>query len=110
MNCFLKGIVYIFESNYKNILYSICVIIFIGVCFFSKFDDIGKVSASTSNQKYFVCIEINEGDTLLSIADTYISEEYSSLEEYVNEVKELNDLSSNKIYCGATLVVPYFAP
>ena len=60
--------------------------------------------------KDFICIEISEGDTLWSIADTYISEEYSSVDEYVKEVKELNNLSSDKIFCGATLVVPYFAP
>ena len=98
------------HNNYKLLLICLWIVLFLGVCFFSSLNDTGKVSASTSNQKYFVCIEINHGDTLWSIADTYISEEYSSVDEYVEELKKLNGLKSDKIFCGATLVVPYFAP
>ncbi len=110
MSFYLNRVFKALHYNLKFIALFMFVCIFLGVCFFSKFNNTGKVIASTSNQKYFVCIEISEGDTLLSIADTYISEEYSSLDEYVEEIKELNDLHSDKIFCGATLVVPYFAP
>ncbi len=110
MSYYSDKIFKVFNYNFKYIILALCVIIFIGVCFFSRFNDIGKVSASTSNQKYFVCLEINEGDTLWSIAETYISEEYSSTDEYVAEIKKLNNLTSDKIFCGATLVVPYYAP
>ncbi|MBR3833533.1 MAG: LysM peptidoglycan-binding domain-containing protein [Lachnospiraceae bacterium] len=96
--------------NFKLFIIGLCVLFVLGIGALSTLDAGGKASASTSNQKYFICIEISEGDTLWSIADTYISEEYSSVDEYVKEVKELNDLSSDKIFCGATLVVPYFAP
>ncbi len=100
----------VIHNNFKLFVVGLAVLLIFGVLFLSGFDNSGRVSASTSNQKYFVCIEIGEGDTLWSIADTYISEEYSSVDEYIEEVKELNGLADNKIYCGATLVVPYFAP
>lgn len=98
------------HNNFKLFIISLCILLVLGVSILSDFGNGGKVSASTANQKYFVCIEIGEGDTLWSIADMYISEEYSSVDEYVAELKELNDLDSDMIYCGATLVVPYFAP
>ena len=110
MSYCVDRVVKVFNYNYKIIILMICFVMFLGVCFFSRFNNTGKVSASTSNQKYFVCIDIEEGDTLWSIADTYISEEYSSLDEYVEEIMELNALTDDKIYCGATLVVPYYAP
>lgn len=106
----MEKVFYTIRNNSKLSMVAICLTMILGVCFLSNFDDTGKVSASTSNQKYFICIDIEEGDTLWSIADSYISEEYSSVDEYVEEVKELNGLSSDKIFCGATLVVPYFAP
>lgn len=96
--------------NYKLFILLVTIFLVLGVLLLSGLNDTGKVSASTSNQKYFVCVEIGEGDTLWSIADLYFSEEYSTVEEYIKEIKELNDLSSDKIYSGATLVVPYFAP
>lgn len=106
----MDRVFYVIRDNFKLSVVAICFAIMLGVFLFGSFGDAGKVSASTANQKYFICIDIEEGDTLWSIADLYISEEYSSVDEYVAEVKELNDLSSDKIFCGATLVVPYYAP
>ncbi len=108
--CTMDKIYNIVHYNFKLFVIGFCLLLIVGVCFFSTFNDGGKVSASTSNQKYFVCVEIQEGDTLWSIADLYISEEYSSIDEYVDEIKELNDLTEDTIFCGATLVVPYYAP
>lgn len=115
-NCFgidvksvIDDLIYFIHSNRKLIIFVISLIAIASI--FLIGDKCSKeVSASTANQKYFVCIDIDEGDTLWSIADMYISEEYSSVDEYVEELKELNQLTSDKIYSGATLVVPYYAP
>lgn len=96
--------------NFKGFVVLMVLTIIFGVIFLSGFNDTGKVNASTSNQKYFVCVDIQDGDTLWSIADLYITEEYSSVDDYIEEIKELNGLSNDKILCGATLVVPYYAP
>lgn len=67
-------------------------------------------SASTHNEKYFKCIDIEADDTLWAIAESYISEEYTSVDAYIEEVMSINGLTSEKIYCGATLIIPYYAP
>ena len=106
----MERIIDCIHNNFKLFIVVITISLILGVLLLSGFNDTGKVNASTSNQKYFICVEIGEGDTLWSIADIYFSEEYSTVDEYIEEIKELNGLSSDKIYCGATLVVPYFAP
>lgn len=95
------------HKNYKLIIGAI-IVLFIACLLFSN-KDIKRVDASTYNEKYFTCITIKDGDTLISIAEEYISEEYSSIDDYVKEVKSINNLTNDVIYRGATLVVPYYA-
>ena len=98
-----------FRTNRKAkafiILTSLCVL-FIAVTFFSSGRD---AEAETYNQKYFKCITIEEDATLWSIAEENMTEEYSSVNEYISEVKDINNLTSDEIYCGATLIIPYYA-
>lgn len=65
--------------------------------------------AATSNQKYYTCITIDEDETLWTIAEEHYSEEYDSYQEYIDEVKFINNLSDDTIYNGAKLVIPYYA-
>ena len=59
--------------------------------------------------KYYTQIEIQEGDSLWSIAGEYMANgPYESRREYMNEVAELNQLRSTKIMKGQNLIVPYF--
>lgn len=58
--------------------------------------------------KQVVSIQIQKGDTLWSIANEYISDEYESLNEYIDEIKMCNGLVSDTIHEGAYLIVPYF--
>ena len=65
--------------------------------------------AATSNQKYYACITIDEDETLWTIAEEHDSEEYNSYQEYIDEVKFINNLTDDTIYRGAKLVIPYYA-
>lgn len=94
----------------KLILSAICIIFIVGLFLFGDSAKDRHVSASTYNEKYFKCIDIQEDDTLWGIAEDYISEEYTSVDAYIQEVMHINGLTSEKIYCGATLIVPYYAP
>ena len=67
-----------------------------------------SADASTYNVKYFKCITVDEDDTLWSIAEENMSEEYDSISDYIDEVKSINNLGGDKIYNGATLVIPYY--
>jgi LysM repeat protein len=52
-------------------------------------------------------IKIEKGDTLWDIANENLPEKYSSTEEYVKVLKEINGLSSDKIYSGENLMIMY---
>ena len=59
--------------------------------------------------KYYTQIEIEEGDSLWEIAGEYMEHgPYDSRKDYMNEVVEINQLSSTTIIKGQHLVVPYY--
>ena len=59
--------------------------------------------------KYYTSYEIQPGDTLSSIAESYITEEQISVSEYISEVKKINQLSSDKITSGKHIIILYYS-
>lgn len=60
--------------------------------------------------KYYKSIEIYKGDTLWSIANENIdTDHYKSVQEYVNEIKEMNSIKSDQIISGSCLIIPYYS-
>lgn len=105
----IKASVLFIHRHYKLILAAIAIVLAAGLFFAGVGDREHSVNASTHNEKYFKCIDVEYSDTLWSIAEDNISEEYASVEDYIAEVKSINGLTSDKIYSGATLVIPYYA-
>lgn len=64
---------------------------------------------SPMSYKYFKSIYISQGDTLWSIAEENMDEHYADINDYINEVKSMNSLTSDHIVCGSYLIVPYFS-
>ena len=60
-------------------------------------------------EKQIVSVQIEEGDTLCSIAKKYKTKEYSNINHYIKEIKETNGLKSNTIHKGCYLIIPYYA-
>lgn len=59
--------------------------------------------------KYYKQIEIQSGDSLWMIAGEYMQNgPYESRKEYIDEVAELNQLTSTMIIRGQHLIVPYY--
>ena len=58
--------------------------------------------------KGYTYITINPDDTLWSIASDYADDHYSSVFEYIREVKNLNGLTSDKIHSGSKLIIPVY--
>ena len=58
--------------------------------------------------KYYTSIEIQEGDTLWSIACQYADEEFISITEYIEELRYMNQLSSDRIFEGHYLTISYY--
>lgn len=59
--------------------------------------------------KYYTSVTIQEGDTLTTIAKENISPEFTSVSAYINEVRQMNHLDSEKIYSGQSLIIPYYS-
>ena len=105
----IKGFAGFIHRHYKLTIAVIGVVLFALVILFGAGKSEKKADASTYNVKYFKCITVDDDDTLWSIAEENISEEYASVNDYIAEVKSINNLNSDKIYYGASLVVPYYA-
>ena len=80
-----------------------------GICAcrtFAQADDSQKLPA----YKYYTSYEIKEGDSLWVIAETYMDDEhYSSVNDYIKEVKSINGLTNDTIHAGCYLVIPYYS-
>lgn len=72
-----------------------------------------KVSAAKSvrsnDRKYFTSYVVEKDDTLLDIAKKYMTPEYRSARDYVDEIVSSNHLESTAIEAGQLLIIPYYA-
>ena len=59
--------------------------------------------------KYYTSIEIQSGDTLWDLADTFADERFMSRQDFINEVCSTNHLLSSDIRQGDYLIVPYYS-
>ena len=59
-------------------------------------------------EKYYKTITVQQGDSLWSIAKEYKSGDYRTVQDYVDELKSMNNLGSDQITAGNKLVVAYF--
>lgn len=59
--------------------------------------------------KYYTSIQLTSGDTLWSIASKYKTKEYSSIQEYMEELRLLNGLSDDDIHAGQYLTISYYS-
>lgn len=95
----------------KRVLKTVIVILFIiAMCSILKGF---KVSADTNlrvnERKFFTSYVVQNGDSLWTIADEYMTKEYKSYEEYIEEVMHSNQMKSDQLYPGQLLVLPYYA-
>jgi len=53
-------------------------------------------------------VQIEEGDSLWSIAKEHYTEEFDSITNYIAEIKRMNGLSSDTVYAGSYVLVPQY--
>ena len=92
----------------KNILYGLAIII---LCFFivviahKLFTQETEAKAGGGVTVYETII-VQDGDSLWSIAQDYSKNYTSSTRSYVNTLLEVNNLSSDEIHAGDSLILP----
>ena len=83
----------------------------ISACFYQKIGSNTVEAASTDvRYKFYTSIRVGNGDNLYKIADRYISDEYKSTDEYIDEVRRMNYLDEDcKIHEGKYIIIPYYS-
>ena len=90
------------------LLVAIFVITIGSVTFGSIFSTAKNPASDVPQYKYYKSIEIQQGDSLWSIAEEYCTDAYEDTREYVDELKQLNSLTSDTIHAGQHLLVAYY--
>lgn len=69
-----------------------------------------QVSAKklSHREKVVTSVKIQKGDSLWSIANEYISDEYDDMNSYIDEIKRTNGLTDDTIHEGRFIIVPYY--
>lgn len=95
------GLTVIFTAT----LAALCVIV--GSVIFGTFRT--EAAPSETHYKYYTSIRVEKGDTLWTIADAYMTEEYENISDYIGEVCNINRISGDTIHAGQYLTVPYYS-
>ena len=106
-----SGIYSPYRAAARRRMWIIGALILIIVVMFSLFFFSKTVTAQGRRDrvKLVTSVEVKKGDTLWSIASGYMTCEYDDMNEYVEEIKESNGLTSDTIHAGNYIIVPYFA-
>lgn len=89
-----------------SMVLSMVIAVFCACRTFAQADGSRKLPA----YKYYTSYEIKEGDSLWSIAQTYMDDEhYDSVYDYIKEVKSINGLTKDTIHADCYLVIPYYS-
>ena len=84
-------------------------LILVLICSINELAFQAKVTEDLNSYKYFTEVRVSNGMTLWDIAQEYISPEYTSVNDYIREVKEVNSIYTDEIYYGQSLMVPYYS-
>lgn len=87
------------------------IVIFIAVLTIIIFSNVVRAEPNhvpDSSVKGYTYITVSDNDTLWGIACEYADEHYSSVYQYIREVKTLNGLTGDAIYSGYKLIIPVY--
>ena len=93
-------------------IFAVVVILACSFAFGSFFSSAhSNEQAEYEGYKYYKSIEIKKGDSLWSIAETYMNEKYNSIHEYIDELASINNMGADNlddIQEGDYLMVAYY--
>lgn len=96
------------KKNFLIVAMTICLIT-LGSVSLSGFRSNAKDDSAAVSYKYYKSIMVSNNDTLWSIAAQYMDDEhYESINDYINEVKNMNAMTDDVIQYGEHLIIPYY--
>lgn len=97
------------KKNFLILLMTVCLVV-LGSVSLSGFRSNAKDDSTEVSYKYYKSITIANDDTLWSIAEQYMDEDhYESINDYINEVMNMNAMTDDVIHYGEHLIIPYYA-
>ena len=84
------------------------VCLFVSILLFKFVDVNANKNPELSMKKQYVSIQIQQGDSLWSIADEYMGPGYDNINDYIKEIKKINGLKSQTIHVGGYIVIPQY--
>jgi len=109
MDTTLNGTLFFTNKNRISVLCISIIVMLLIVCSGLIIANAAVSDDTISDQnKYYTSISIEKGDTLWSIASNYVSGP-KTISNYVNELKEINNLQTDCIYQGQNLIVYYYS-
>jgi cell division protein YceG involved in septum cleavage len=89
-----------------------CILVIMVALFLIVLFILPKKTASANNTPYstytITSVQIEEGDSLWSIATEHYTEEFSSITNYIAEIKRMNGISTDTLYAGSYILVPQY--
>ena len=98
-------------NTVKHFLHITVVTVFLSLAIAGLFAVCGTSKASAAPDcapvRYYTSIEIKQGDSLWGIASRYKLES-ESIADYIDEIIDMNQLSSEQITAGKSLMIYYY--
>ena len=96
----------------KKILFTTVFVMLLATAIFSSVRLVSVDAMSDDSYakyKYYTSYEIQPGDTLTYIAEKYTADTQVSVSEYIEELKQNNHLTSDKITSGKNIIIAYYS-
>jgi len=89
-----------------------CILVIMAALFLIVLFFLPERTASAGNTSVgtytITSVQIEKGDSLWSIAQEHYSEEFTSLSDFISEIKRMNNLSSDTVYAGSYILIPQY--
>ena len=95
------------RRNLKRLFTGVILLLIVCISFGVLLVSAHEKSDNKAVYTYYKSIEIQPGDTLWDIAEQTMPDNQDSVAEYVQHLKDMNNLSSDKIYAGQNLIISY---
>lgn len=92
----------------KLVICFAALLILVNICGFMMTNAFADEAVSPALHPYYTSIQVEEGDSLWSIASRYSAKSPMDTQEYISELKRMNQLTSDTIHAGHYLTVVYY--
>lgn len=100
-----------FIIRYKKVIIAALLVLSVSLVFICNKEKVkaGNEHEVSRSDKRFTEYRVVQGDSLWKIAEANIDYDYyDNIYDYMSELKRMNNLDSEKIYVGQSLIITYY--